>query len=634
MAVWCEKCGEKRANYRERGRGKPLKRCVKCKEDGMTRASRICIEEGCSKPACFNKNGNKQALYCFKHKKAEMIDVISKKCEFPDCLKQPSYNFEGQTKGKFCSLHKEIGMVDVKSRLCAKKGCGKYPSFNFPGQPVAKFCTTHKETGMINVKDRTCEDSDCDKIPVFNFPGQARGIYCLIHKKSGMVDVKNRVCAVKGCGKVPNFNFRGLNSGKYCAGHKKQKMINVNNRKCAEKGCDTYPFFNSVGETKGKYCAKHKKQGMVNVESNSCEKEGCGKKPSFNIEGESGGRFCKRHKQPGMINVISEKCEKPGCGKIPVFNVKGEIKGRFCSTHKEIDMIDVKNRMCLKQECTFHANHGLLFSRATHCSKHRTVNMFPTTKNYPKCQHPSNSCTIRPFYAAPDSIYPTFCEDHAPEDYINIVEKECEGCLTPFYIPDDQTKCAVCRNVKLIKQKEKSRELRIKSVLKAHNIPLASHDKILEGDCSRRRPDFVIDHPYFTIVVEVDEKQHKDNPGLCDITRMIELHQAFGQNLVFIRYNPDSYTNRAGGRQKGYRQNLKRERRLIALIQQLMRKKKIDQCLSVYYLYYNGDNGIDNLIDLDYGDHLGDFRPLIRKVQAERVGEVWDEDQEDDTEEM
>lgn len=66
-------------------------------------------------------------------------------------------------------------------------------------------------------------------------------------------------------------------------------------------------------------------------------------------------------------------------------------------------------------------------------------------------------------------------------------------------------------------------------------------DKIVEGGCSRRRPDVRIDMGSHIIIVECDEDQHKGYS--CENKRMMEIFQDCGNRpIVFLRFNPDSYT--------------------------------------------------------------------------------------------
>jgi hypothetical protein len=65
-------------------------------------------------------------------------------------------------------------------------------------------------------------------------------------------------------------------------------------------------------------------------------------------------------------------------------------------------------------------------------------------------------------------------------------------------------------------------------------------DKVVDNGCSKRRPDIRIERLTHTIIIECDENQHKSTS--CENKRMMELFQDLGsRNIVFLRFNPDSY---------------------------------------------------------------------------------------------
>lgn len=70
-------------------------------------------------------------------------------------------------------------------------------------------------------------------------------------------------------------------------------------------------------------------------------------------------------------------------------------------------------------------------------------------------------------------------------------------------------------------------------------------DKIIVGGCSRKKPDFFIDLLTHCIIIENDEFQHQ-NYG-CENRRTMEIYEDLGRRpLVFLRFNPDSYTDEKG----------------------------------------------------------------------------------------
>ena len=67
-------------------------------------------------------------------------------------------------------------------------------------------------------------------------------------------------------------------------------------------------------------------------------------------------------------------------------------------------------------------------------------------------------------------------------------------------------------------------------------------DKIINGGCSKRRPDLLLDLLYQIVIIEVDENQHIDYDCSCQNKRIMELSQDLGHRpIIFIRFNPDDY---------------------------------------------------------------------------------------------
>ena len=67
-------------------------------------------------------------------------------------------------------------------------------------------------------------------------------------------------------------------------------------------------------------------------------------------------------------------------------------------------------------------------------------------------------------------------------------------------------------------------------------------DKIINGGCSKRRPDLLLDLLYQIVIIEVDENQHIEYDCSCQNKRIMELSQDLGHRpIIFIRFNPDDY---------------------------------------------------------------------------------------------
>ena len=65
-------------------------------------------------------------------------------------------------------------------------------------------------------------------------------------------------------------------------------------------------------------------------------------------------------------------------------------------------------------------------------------------------------------------------------------------------------------------------------------------DKAVDGGCSKKRPDVLIDLLLYSIIIECDENQHKNYE--CENKRTMQLFEDLGNRpLILIRFNPDSY---------------------------------------------------------------------------------------------
>ena len=196
-------------------------------------------------------------------------------CKREGCCVRPVYNHPGNKQAMYCMKHKLDGMVNVKDKTCEHEGCRVQPHYNHPGNKQALYCVQHKQDGMVDVKSKTCEHEGCIVQPVYNHPGNKKGVYCAKHKLDGMVNVKDKTCEHEGCRVQPHYNHPGNKQAMYCAEHKQDGMVDVINKKCEHEDCRVQPTYNYPGNKKGVYCAKHKLEGMVNVISKTCNSEWC-----------------------------------------------------------------------------------------------------------------------------------------------------------------------------------------------------------------------------------------------------------------------------------------------------------------------------------------------------------------------
>jgi len=335
----------------------------------------------------------------------------------------------------------------------------------------------------------------------FGYKDGAGTQFCSAHKESDMV---NLLCKSCECGRArPTYNYEGL-SANFCKECKKEGMINVNDKKCY---CDSVkPTFNFAGLT-ANYCSKCKKEGMINVKDEPCK---CGKssKPNFNFEGLR-PEYCSKCKEPDMINVTHKLCK---CGNVqPSFNYEG-LSPEYCKLCKKENMIMLRKRLCVKCK-EGQATYNLFGQKPRYCNQCKTEEMINVVD---KCKNELclNSGNVKYKY------YCTFCYQH-------------------LFPNDEATKNIRC----------KTKENYVRDFLKEefdgfiHDIPLWTGN----CDCShRRRIDFRKLIGNTLLCIEVDENQHKRYDKKGEELRYDDLFMIHGGKFIFIRFNPDKFTNLNG----------------------------------------------------------------------------------------
>lgn len=315
---------------------------------------------------------------------------------------------------------------------------------------------------------------------------------------------ENRKC--EKCDKFPNFNFPGEKSGVYCDEHKEPGMVNVTSLKCEHEGCTTQPCFNFPDKLLARFCAKHREEGMVNLRERPCEK--CSKKPFFNFPDLKKGRFCSEHKEDGMVDVLSDFCQHEGCTTRASYGSENDRKRKFCSFHKEDGMICVTIKFCEFDGC-------------------KTV----------------------PVFNMPGSKRGKFCNQHKQDGMIDVTNKRCKTPLCDIILAGSKNDyCARCTSYLFPEKatKFKTREMKLKEFLtEQYPDKTIVHDKRV--DCHLYRPDFVFDMGSHTVVIELDENQHKQYDTSCDNKRLMSIFEGLGMRpMVMLRFNPDRYDNIAG----------------------------------------------------------------------------------------
>ena len=273
------------------------------------------------------------------------------------------------------------------------------------------------------------------------------------------------------------------------------------------KGNNKYVIYNFAG-LKPKYCVDCKLPDMINVFSPKCiicnDKQSC-----FNLPTERRGLYCNDCKLPDMINIKSPKCIT--CNEIyPVFNLPTESKGLYCGDCKLPEMVNVVSPKCII------------------CNDKQPIYNLPTERR---------------------GLY---CNDCKLPDMIDVKHRKCITNLCQQFTTKNNNYCKRCyyfhnpsKKPKRLKVKEEEVVNYLKQEFK--DIEMIT-DKALIGDglCLRSKPDVLIHLNKHSIIVEIDEDQHKYsnyNP-YCDEARINNIQEALNRPIIIIRFNPDDYTDK------------------------------------------------------------------------------------------
>jgi hypothetical protein len=252
---------------------------------------------------------------------------------------------------------------------------------------------------------------------------------------------------------------------------------------------------------------------MININCKTCIYEDCVTIPVFNYENEKNPLYCTIHKKKGMIDIKSKKCIHEGCKTISCFNFENEVGSLYCNIHKKDGMVDIKHKTCIY-----------------------------------------NKCKVRPSYNFENEKVPLYCNKHKKDGMLDIVSNKCKAfwCYTQVNNKKYNGYCIPCciqvhPEIKIsrnYKTKENDVVTRIQESFPEFTW---KHDKKVEDGCSKRRPDLLLDMGFHIIIVEIDENKHNDYECSCENKRLMEISQDLGHRLiVFIRFNPDLYTNEKG----------------------------------------------------------------------------------------
>ena len=400
---------------------------------------------------------------------------------------------------------------------------------------------------------KLCEFENCRKQASYSYFFQ-KPERCKDHKED-----RKKQYSICRCGKhQPSFGLPTDKRASYCIKCKTDEMVNLNSQKCE---CGKYqPSFGLPSDKRARYCSKCKLKGMENIINKSCKENNCNKIPNFNFKGKKTSLYCKKHAKENMIDIKSKRCKEDGCLTQPLYNFKNKKRPLYCKKHAKENMIDIKHKRCREDGC----------------------NKYPS------------------FNFKGEKIH-LYCKNHAKKNMINIKTKRCKNCSD---WPDSQQAnkkyknyCVRCfqrlfpKDPLTFQIRCKTKELAVRDYINTI-FDGFQHDKSLftgNCDCTHRRR---IDHRKLIgntlLCIETDEKQHKRYDKKDEKDRYEDLYMVFSGKWIFIRFNPDKYTNK-----KGVRKNPTIARRLFKLKEEMEKQiKRIQneenkELVEISYLYYD-----------------------------------------------
>ena len=567
----------------------------------------------CNTDASYNYKNETEWLYCEKcafdvlndTEENPIKNIRSIKCIYikengKRCTTQPSFNIEGKHGGKYCKMHgelikqkikkesnKDVNIVYNIGRKCKgldefDKPCGIQPFFGEYGDKYPSYCNKHAIKhckNPVNVVSKKCNYAYCKKRARCGYPG-GKPIRCNNCIGKGMINLIDKSCCFissngTGCTKQPHFGLPG-SSATYCRDHATDDMIDVKNRKCYAKGCSCQPNFNFPYEKKGKYCSEH---AQGEVDDNGIP----------------------------MINVLIRYCNHPGCQREALYGYIFETKTR-CSDHilydKEFDTYMMKGNLNPKCElcdrpaicsysdkllptrCDDHMDNGqqyINYRPCPECKDQPSINR-QICKICKNKKFEDHNIQVRLFDMIPDNKNNIYLSNGNIKNKISkynnkILDRIIKKPSNNNNEPDSP---------KVLNKKIKSKEIKVKNMLDNRNIEYHSHDRSINIECSKKRPDFILFRRHNVIIIEVDENQHKYYNCECEQKRMVEIYNACDSRpVIFIRFNPDKYNDNNGNLITSYSG---REDKLEEIINNVC-DKDFDEGLYVYYMYFNGCDG-------------------------------------------
>jgi hypothetical protein len=246
---------------------------------------------------------------------------------------------------------------------------------------------------------------------------------------------------------------------------------------------------------------------------------------------------------------MSKICEVDDCNNNAFYGSINDYIKKYCKDHKNIEdnLIDIRNKNKYCKSC--------LYSRGCFGYINDKKNLFCVNCKLDDMIDIKNSkclfenCIKQPYFNFEGETNGIYCGDHKKPNMIDVITKKCitvlcdkcqvidQYCCRCFYylFPNDNR----CKYIKL-----KENEVK-KFIQENFKDLLFIFDEPIKGDgmCINKRPDILLNLNHHSIIIEIDENQHKYYNIECDNSRPFIIQEALNRPTIFIRFNPDDYVD-------------------------------------------------------------------------------------------
>ncbi len=334
----------------------------------------------------------------------------------------------------------------------------------------------------------------------------------------------------KTCTRNASYNYKNIKKPEYCGDHKLDQMVLSKKRYCVEENCFNLAIYKTSETSFTSHCEQHKNDTMI-LEDNL--------KPNHIIK--------------------SPRCEIKICSNISLYGLSESKRPTVCLYHKNTVpkyrfSKDIKYfTMNICEDCDEKAKFNHLndhLQGGIKCHEHKLDQMINVYDDL--CTF--GNCIKKSFYGF-EGRFENYCFQHVQNGMKVNIEGVClrVGCEQKIAKSGYDGYCSHCftitnpngvKETKLTKTKEIS--VCIKILEQLGNNYNVFFNKTLNN---KKRPDVIVsnknenelENPK-TIIIEIDEKQHKEYTDNEELSRIQEFKQQYN-NLFVIRFNPDGYKN-------------------------------------------------------------------------------------------